>query len=100
MKFFPKHLSYISAMLVFYAAAAHATRITNLDTIPYDLKVSEAGEEKMIAIEPNQTLESTAFPLRVFYRKKWNELDHDADFAIWKGGTLTRQKLGPQGRSK
>lgn len=81
------------ALISFFSASAHAVRITNLDTIPYDLEVQLGGDDyRIISIEPNATWESFARPIYVKRGKNAMALEEDGEYAIWKGGALTIQR--------
>jgi hypothetical protein len=84
----------VAAMLSCAATAAHAAAITNMDTIPYDLRVQLAGTEDEISIEPGDTWRSEAHPVNVRYKNNWLRLDPGDDYAIWKGGVLLKQRRG------
>jgi len=73
---------------------AEASSITNLDSIPYDLQATIGGKDQTISIAPGEIWQSDARPIYVYIKGHRTELDAQARYTIWKGGTFAIQDMG------
>ncbi len=87
-------VSLFALCTIFCSGSATAASITNLDSIPYDLRIRNNNKEESISIDPNKTWRTEAYNPEVLNGKRWMVLEGDSDYAIWKGGTLTKQRRG------
>jgi hypothetical protein len=93
---FPKNpcVSFFVAIFLFYSGTATAASITNLDDIPYDLQIRSNNKVQNISIDAGKTWSTETYPVQVKNGKRWMTLEGDSGYAIWKGGTLTKQRRG------
>lgn len=92
-----RHVLLPLLLLAAYSARADIT-ITNLDSIPYDLKMEIGGAEQLVAVEPNETWSTAAWPVYVYVKNRRMALEADGGYAIWKGGSIAKQTRGAIGR--
>lgn len=83
------------------STAAHAIKITNLDTVPRRMIINNAGETQEITLQPGASYYTygpmvdmaVAGKNSTFKRARWN-----GEYAIWPGGKLYLQNIRESNR--